>query len=159
MPRLHGYRERVQIDMHIHVADLTSRFYRELEPNPSDQTIVLVDVSASRPDVTISFDVGTKRDLLVVTGPWLTGRQTESTIMDILMIANDAVIEGKTKSTMEILSELVDRTAKSDRRMGVLRPIIVPVRQRWGVQVQRNEGAPCGPVDIWLRTLHTRDVA
>jgi hypothetical protein len=138
-------------------------FKRVFAPNSSDLTVVVIDIAASRADVTI--DVGdTASDRrpysLRVSGPWLTGMRTEAMIVDMLHIANDAVQEGKTLSAMEVITQLLEGSAKGDRRnaFAVLRPVVVPVRAGWHVTVHLNAGAPPGPVDIWIRTLETRDV-
>jgi hypothetical protein len=154
---------REQDDHHIHIPHLTrsnelhSTFRKQMPMRTDDASIVIVDVAASHADLSITFVVG-ERSLVNITGPWLTGRVFESTIMDVMMVANDAVQEGRTKDTMQILCDLVDRQARSDRRMSMLTPIIVPVRQSWGFTANLNEGATPGPVDIWIRTLVSRDV-
>lgn len=153
---------RVQQDEHIHIPHLTRAmqgiggFRREMT-QPGWASIVITDVAASHADMSITIIVGDKPST-TITGPWLTGRVFESTIMEIMMIANDALQEGRPTDTMKILADMVDKRARSDKPISLLTPIIVPVRQNWRVVVDLNEGAPPGPADIWIRTIHSRDV-
>ncbi len=160
MPRLRGYRDSVQHDYHVHISELEydSKYgpwgFRRIMPMISDQTLVVYDVAASREDITIVFEVGT-RDCLTVTGPWLT-KPREALIVQLMQVAYDAIQEGKVKSAMEVIAEVIEKGPS--RASGILRPLIVPVRQNWGLRVRANEGSKPGPVDIWIRTLLTRDV-
>jgi len=154
MPRLYGFRTRMQQDIHSHIVNLTHQNWWRVFP-PDDQTRVVLDVRASTPDVTISFDVGGKGGLLTVTGPKLIGDGTDGTILDILHIASDAVAEGKQMSALEIVGQALKRKAA----LSVMRPVVVPVRVEWTMRVALNDGATPQDVDIWLTTMLTRDVA
>ena len=140
-------------------------------PQPMDQTIIILDVAASRADCAISFIVG-ERFSSRLTGPWLIGQRNESMIVAMLEIANDAVIEGRPKNAMEVIAELLEGRHRTREKGGtdrqglyapsapaLLRPIIVPVRQNWRVDVELCDGAESGPVDVWLHCMLTRDVA
>lgn len=155
MPRITGYRERIAVDVPIHIAHLDheSPYIFNKGPDVTDFTVIIVDLAASRSDITI--DIATNQKFAAsVSGPWLTDR-TATTIFDILSVANDAVQEGKEKSAIEIIAEAINNGGHS----GVLRPIVVPVRQGWQCTIRLNEGALPGPVDVWIRTLKSRDVA
>lgn len=160
MPRLHGYRDRVQHDIHIHIDHLEydakhgpwDGWRREMPQDANDLTIIVIDVAASREDITITFAVGT-RDCLTATGPWLT-RPRETLLMQMMQVANDALQEGKVKSAMDVITEVLEKGGR--RGIAIVQPIVVPVRQNWGIRVAANEGSQPGPVDIWLRTLRSR---
>lgn len=170
MPRLHGYRDRIQRDTHIHfehvppysvIIDRDIRLARDgvrkpIDLGAGDYSIVVVDVRASRPDVTLSFSVGDKTDVLTVTGPWLVGQHGESLLLEMLAIVGDARQEGRTADAMAVLTEMLERRRSATT---VLRPIIIPIRQHWAVTAYTNEGAQPGPLDVWVRALLTRDVA
>jgi hypothetical protein len=153
MARLVGYRERVQVDIPIHIEHLEHEYVRVFAPDPSDGTTIVMDIAATRADVTIDL-AADKSPGLRASGPWLTG-QRETTIFQILQVANDALQEGKEKSAMEIIAEAI----KGGSRSSVLRPMVISVRKEWTCTIRLNDGAPPGPVDVWLRTLVSRDVA
>ena len=153
MPRLPGYRERIHVDVPIHVEHLEAEYQRVIT-NASDASVVIVDVAASRADITVDIGTADKPLGLRVSGPWLTG-QRETTILQILSVANDALQEGKEMSAMEIIAEAI----KGGQRSSVLRPVVVSTRRDWRCTIRLNEGAPPGPVDVWVRTLETRDIS
>lgn len=163
MPRLHGYRERIQRDAHIHFehvptfADGGVRKPINLGAHAGDYSLIVADVRASRADVLLSFSVGDRADVLTVTGPWLVGQHHgESLLMDMLAIVEDARQEGRTADAMAVLTEMLERRRSATT---VIRPIVIPIRQHWAVTAYTNEGAQPGPLDVWVRTLLTRDVA
>lgn len=155
MPRLHGYRERVQRDIHTHIPHLTADQPFRRVFAVEELTTVLIEARASTPHVTLRFEVGDRADVLTVTGPRLLGDGAETTIADLIMIAADAAQTGREMAMQEIVQELLKRRMTA----ALLQPVIVGVRRHWAMNVCLNDGAEPGPVDVWLTTFATRDVA
>lgn len=164
MPR---YRERFQRDVHVrfdhvphagpyqppHGSPIAGGAYRPLEQT-GDFHLVITDIRASRHDVLLSLRVGAKERVLEVTGPWLTESRSDTGIYHMMSIIGDAQKEGRTIDALELVKQMV-----TTYRSNLLRVAIVPPRQNWGVRAYTNEGAEPGPLDVYIRTLVTRDVA
>lgn len=168
MPRLPGYRNRVGHDIGW-VIDLdpdmppmelsqipsptTEGLRTEYGVITSESTIVIVDLSCSHPDVVVTILIGGKPHRFV--GPWLVNQT--SSIHQLLQIYHDAVIERREEAAKDILAEVLE--GNKGTNAGLLRPLIVPVRQSMQVTAQllpraaRREG-----VLVNLRTLLMRDV-
>ena len=157
-PRIAPYRERIQIDIPIVIAHLNRKDGFRRVAQAGDSAVVVVDLAASRADITISISKGFGPPEMVVTGPWLTGRRNEGIVRDILQIANDALQSGRTMAALDVIAQALTAKNGSVTTGSVIRPIIIPVRQNWQIDVKLNEGAEEGPVDLWVRTLETRDI-
>lgn len=157
-PRLHGVRERIQVDIPLHVSYLAhDEAWRESRRvvDAADHDTIVLDVAASRPDVTVDIGVDGRKRALSISGPWLTNLRDRA-ILEILKVASDAMTEGRTLTAMEVVAEALAGGAAAPT---VLRPVVVPVNMAWWCTIRLNDGAPAGPVDVWLRTLVTRAVA
>lgn len=126
-PRIRGYVDRVQIDVPLLIAHLDAKGFC-LVTDVGGNPIVIVDLAASRDDVTISIAVGFDAPSMVVSGPWLTGRRNEGVIADILSVANDAILEGRMKTALEVIAQALTRKDKSVTTGSVIRPRVVSAR-------------------------------
>lgn len=159
-PGFGGYqRMRTSVDIPIRIPRLVDPYEQRFETVGEDTTHVIMDVAASRADVTIEIYVD--RDMgrdpaAAVTGPWLLGRGDHVFVREALRIAQDALASGENLRADEVLAQAL--TLPEVKELAMLRPVVVPVRMDWRLRVKLNEGAPPGPVDIWVRTLRTRDI-
>ncbi len=119
-----------------------------------DDSVVLVDLRASTDTVAISVGRIATDKRQVFSGPWLVNPNPP--IRDILQIYRDAVLENRDRNAAEILEQVLADYA--GRVRGMLRPIIVKVRDPFRVSAMLLPGAPAiTGVRIHLRTIHSRE--
>lgn len=173
-PSLGGYMgggggHRTSVDRHIRIPDLRGRhavdFDYQAGSDPQDQeTLLIVDVAASRRDITVEI-YSTNLDgspHATITGPWLTGHADQSFLRDMLSIAIDAAREKRELSALEVMTQAFFGDPLSPlarlNNGSILRPVVVPVRAMWRVRVRLNEGGQPGPADVWIRMFQVRPV-
>lgn len=168
MPRLKGYRERVEHDFGWVVelgADAVSLFScpTTFPPgtedradrisgywSPNEQTMVIIAVAIDRTDVELEIQIGGKPYFF--TGPWLS--RVSDSVVHTMSVFTDAILEGKhPKDVVELVKEILKESTP-----GSMRPLIVPVRQALRLRLRLLPGGSPGPVHVHMRTLLSRDV-
>lgn len=118
-----------------------------------DHTTALTDLRCSDDRIQITIRIGGEPHKFC--GPWLVSKVMD--VHELLRIYHDAVLEQRDRESKTILQDIL--TDNDGLSRSLLRPLIVPVRQRLEIFAQLLPGAP--PISgarVHLRTLITRDV-